>query len=233
MVVKVDQREIPCLVIGDVHGHHDRLQALLRQEGIIDEENRRTDKDAEVIQVGDLGQYDRHTHKRDYVTWSMVADYNWVDYVLWGNHDRAVVDVTSSFRGYDPPTPRVVELMEKVNPLMAIMRHGHLITHAGLHPTYMEGKTDPHQAILEGGNIITAISRWRGGYHEAGGILWRDFVERLWHGMPQIFGHTRQNNVERDRNSWCIDIGSIDNGRLAGIWLPEMRAVEIILNQLK
>jgi hypothetical protein len=53
--------EKPTLVIGDVHGHLDRLTALLEQEEVIARNDSdgydRVNHDVRVVQVGDLGHF--------------------------------------------------------------------------------------------------------------------------------------------------------------------------------
>ena len=62
----------------------------------------------------------------------------------------------------------------------------------------------------------------------AGGILWRDAErEDLWVGVPQIFGHTRGDIRMYGNRSVCVDVGSHNDGNLAGIWLPERKVVAV------
>src|ERR1035438_3170973 len=78
------------LVIGDCHGHLDRLEALLLQEGIIrecaDSGPVRYNREVEVVQLGDLGHYG-DTQARDRSIWAHAP--SWLDVILWGNHDRS------------------------------------------------------------------------------------------------------------------------------------------------
>lgn len=171
----------PTLVIGDVHGHFDRLEALLLQEGIIGrcprcngtgdiggnsseatfetpeeigrepqtfsfeidpfcdrcqgEGTARINRDVEVIQLGDLGHWGGSTGSPtgDKITWQH-AD-RWLDLVLWGNHDRALVDFMHTFGGYQHPG-EVKALVDRLYGLgklrMAAEAHGYLIVHAGV-----------------------------------------------------------------------------------------------------
>jgi hypothetical protein len=258
------EKSKPTLVIGDVHGHFDRLEALLLQEGILDEgaigeEHSdgwypRTNFDVEIVQLGDLGHFG-HSGSRngDRMCYEAAIDHDYIDLVLWGNHDRFVVDTHHSFGGCEFPDDTTRDALARLfrdgRMVLSAARHGFLLTHAGLHRSFKhndaEGvdKDDPSSVSDYINNvvnqmsrgedkdrgIIDAISLYRGGASAAGGILWRDANERLYSGFPQVFGHTKGPKVRYYdyAHSWCVDIGSPDNGRLAGIWLPEERVVEI------
>lgn len=233
--------ELRTLVIGDVHGHVDRLAALLEQEGIIDGEGNRVDRACRVIQLGDLGHFGTTGDATgDHACWRSVGE--WIDLVLWGNHDRAAVDRRHAFAGYArplAPLPSVLNHHEREGRVrFAAASHGHLLTHAGVHAAHAVWLDVDNAENAAGqlnqvawhrvfGDVVNAIGRSRGGRNDAGGILWRDFDEPLADHWPQVFGHTRGDDVRRVGDSWCIDVGSRDNGRLAGLWLPDLRIVEV------
>lgn len=79
--------------------------------------------------------------------------------------------------------------------------------------------------------IRDAIGKFRGGASPHGGILWRDATEKLYTPFRQVFGHSAKDKVRKYETeggwSYCIDVGSADNGRLAGIWLPREVIVEV------
>lgn len=259
-----ERRKISSLVIGDVHGHYDRLEALLLQEGILDSKvspyylggypeinksihRRRINHDIEVIQVGDLGHFGKEHPTGDEMCYDAARE--WIDILLWGNHDRAVVSKAHGFNGYTEPSDGARDAMQRVAGKMffAVEVHGWLITHAGLHAAFKHQKTyegfgsrtDPgeiawflNEAMQHDSALIDNVSFYRGGRATAGGILWRDVQESIYDGVPQIFGHTVRKKVTpyargHDQKHWCVDIGDKDNGRLAGIWLPEQRVVEV------
>jgi hypothetical protein len=231
----------PTLVIGDVHGHFDRLEALLLQEGILGEcpdcggggdhawdgdmmcppcggdGSRRINFDVEVVQIGDLGHFGQDASPTgDMMCWKYAAD--WFDAVLWGNHDRAVIDGYHVFSGYLSPGPEIKHYMhglyarDKLK--LAHVAHGWLLTHAGLQAGWKQQKgidfdRDDPDAFVKWINekdwwpgereisreshaaVRDAISRNRGGGSPTGGILWRDDrKEKLYRGMKQVFGHT-------------------------------------------
>lgn len=167
--------ETPVFVIGDVHGHLDRLEALLKQEGLLgwcsycdgsgsDMQVRtshgiitrdcvkchgdgwaRTDKDAIVIQVGDLAHVG--------YTGSPTGDelcyrhaYNgWIDVILWGNHERPLVQPGLAFTDYtyNPTVAHYIQkLHEEGRMQLAVDAHGFLITHAGLHAAFEHQNLD-------------------------------------------------------------------------------------------
>jgi hypothetical protein len=215
----------PTLVIGDVHGHLDRLAALLEQEGIVRDKGNgeweRINHDVEVVQLGDLGHFGDGSPTGDLLCYEYAKD--WIDVLLWGNHDRAVIDSWHAFRGYTKPRPEVYHLMklyEHEGKLRwAVARHGHLITHAGLHRRFHYNKppidkTNPEDVAQWINGALTgeddqdraavrhAISRRRGGSSSAGGILWRDIDESLYDRFPQVFGHSADHKNHAIRYVW-------------------------------
>lgn len=238
------------LVVGDVHGNIDRLEALLKQEDV-------DNRDCQVVQLGDLGHFggSRGSPTGDLIAWMEARD-GLVDYVLWGNHDRAVVDPHHHFGGYERPDYEVKHIMRLMQAegrlLMAMECHGWLLTHAGLHAQFKYQKTpkdvDKTSAASiadwinqrmrddETEPVIDAIGGRRGGWSPFGGILWRDVSEKLYRGIPQIFGHSahRQHIVRGEQDRWyCVDIGGKggphdqDAQCLAGIWLPSQEIVRV------
>jgi hypothetical protein len=247
------------LVIGDVHGHHDRLQALLEREGIIDGEGNRVDgtlpgndEPVTVVQVGDLGHFGT-PFEGDRMCYEAAWKEGWIDILLWGNHDRAVFDSTHLFGGYVPPEPEVKHMMRVLEGderyKFAHAAHGYLLTHAGLHKqfayqTLPDGlkRKNPYE-VADWLNtarddpsrdaVVNAVGRSRGGRSPFGGILWRDFEEKLFTEFPQVFGHSasRKHKFRQDPDdarSWCIDIGK-GAACLGAIYLPDMTTVRVDL----
>lgn len=251
----MDQK--PALVIGDCHGHLDRLEVLLLQEGILrlcpDSGIIRDNHDVEVIQLGDLGHFG-DTQAKDRAIWEQAI--KWLDVILWGNHDRAIIDGRHFFMGYQKPFPETLEIVNNAKKRgqlrLAHESHGFLLTHAGLHASYKYNDA-PHKSASEIANwlnerdqedsqnedfiaIRDAISHSRGGRSRSGGILWRDASEALYKPIRQIFGHSAADKVRRYQakgigDSFCVDVGQQFNGRLAAIWLPEEKIVEVHLDE--
>lgn len=219
--------EKPTLVIGDVHGHLDRLEALLKQEGIIDrcecdgehdcqicdgDGITRVNYDVEVVLLGDVGHFGHDgSPTGDFLTWR-AAD-RWADVILWGNHDRAVVDPSHQFNGYLSPAKETEHLMltlvHEKRLKLAHASHGFLLTHAGLHFVWerqavdIVRKDDPYDVATWFNvndeswfsNQVTAfdeialkyrdaVGPVRGRGGNAGGILWRDISEKLYTWEP-------------------------------------------------
>lgn len=214
-------------VIGDVHNHVELLAQLLDKSGALAE-------GAEVVLLGDVGQYDSETHAGDLLTWQLVERLP-NRTVLWGNHDYANVKPDlHGFRGHEMCYPEVMEIIRRVKPKFAVERHGYLLTHAGLAPRFEAPADTPIELIAEvlneceGLPVIDDISYRRGGFATQGGILWRDESEPL-ADIKQVFGHSR-GDVRRfgpNQQSWCIDVASKDNGQLVGLWLPDLKIVAV------
>jgi hypothetical protein len=257
------------LAVGDTHGHADRLEALLRQEKVIDDTGR-INHDVRIVMLGDIAHNGVEGSKeRDFLCWQLLDQ--WLegdDTILWGNHDRAVIDLEHSHGGYEHPLPETLHLMQTLRAegriKLATASHGFLLTHAGLHASFKHRhiptpiKTNVIECVnwlneldkeflpqyASYGNefcrIRDDISYERGGRANAGGILWRDASESLYTGFRQIFGHSAKDRVRRytspknsaaQGDSYCVDVGQKDNGRLAAIMLPEEKIVEVNLNE--
>lgn len=244
------------LVIGDIHGHLNRLEGILKQEGILGpcpdcdgfgdiptgeidpgrcgvdiclhcngDGQRRINHDVDVILVGDIGHFGRGgSPTGDFLTWKYAME--WADVILWGNHDRAVVDPSHTHSGLEKgmiETEHLMRLAMAEGKLkLAVARHGFLITHAGLHSSFRNQKVEnniKHDAgrFVEWINQVNgidslcepdqaavrdAIGRNRGGWSPVGGILWRDINEKLYPGFRQIFGHSADHKEHKVRYCW-------------------------------
>jgi len=225
-------------IIGDIHGHADRLAALLDRAGLpLDLHRTRWGPDPEPVEIvllGDVGHYDSTTHANDFETWRLVEQLDCT--VLWGNHDYANFQpALHSFQGWQPAFPEVMDIIRRMKPKFAIERHGYLLTHAGLAPRFAPSPDTPLELIAEvinaceGQPVVSDISYRRGGSATQGGILWRDAREPL-ADMKQVFGHSRDFEIRRfgpNRQSWCIDVADKDNGSLCGLWLPDLKIVGV------
>jgi hypothetical protein len=252
--VSASSEATPTLVIGDIHGHLDRLEALLRQEGLLDRcdhcegsgliwepcecyecefEDKhgteidcancegdgwaRTSEPAEIVLLGDVGHFGQGgSPTGDILTW--VAAVRWADVILWGNHDRAVVDYHHAFGGFMQPGPEPRHWFARARRegklKLAHTSHGYLFTHAGLHHAFKDQRVPSH--IKEDVNefchwvnqfenpdafsrnnmpdpnllgVVQNVGSRRGG-RGSGGILWRDISEKLYDRWPQVFGHS-------------------------------------------
>lgn len=213
----------PVFVFADVHDHYDRLFDLLVAAGLVDPvTHARLRGDVRVVSLGDLGHFGERGSAGSRLCYQAVRA-GWVDLVLWGNHDRAVIDGAHEFSGYQRPDGDVVMLVRALHAQgrmpLAHAAHGHLLTHAGLHRRFahqaeMErvDKADPEQVAAyindlaarempgENAALWDAIGETRGGPEgAAGGILWRHWAEPLHDAFPQICGHTSANDVRARR----------------------------------
>lgn len=238
--------EKPTLIIGDVHGHFDRFEALLEQEGII-EDGQRVNHEARVIQLGDLGDFAERPTGDSFCYRAAALD-NWVDLVLWGNHDRAVVDSRSTFNRFQMPDPEIKHymriLMDRGKLKLATTAFDNLVVHAGLHRFFekmFDRTKNPAEVVkfIEQEQakglrsdldfIWTAIGRPRGGHSDFGGILWKDWNESWYRYFPTICGHSKALYTREDNfGNLCVDVGTRDNGRLAGVWLNSKFDREIV-----
>jgi hypothetical protein len=216
----------PVFAIGDVHGHYDRLRALLVTAGIINEAGERIRDDVTVVQVGDLGHFGGSSGSPggDYLCWQTAYTDDWLDIILWGNHDRAVLDAQHAFKGYEHPRAEVKHFMRALEQRKVVRwaysAHGHLFTHAGLHYAFGnnhvpidDSNPDDVAQWLNGAltsdtdvdrnAVRNAIGRRRGGGSRAGGILWRDIEEKLFDKFPQVFGHSADHKKQALRYCWA------------------------------
>lgn len=139
--------------IGDIHGHYKRFMALMLDEGLIkaapdgvDESNDKTffnglirdRRDVTVVQLGDFIHAGHDSVERDAVTVQAVN--KWCDVVLWGNHDRSIVDPDIAFNGLYPPNSTTLNELKNMivsgKIRLAFNAYGYLLTHAGLHSFY-------------------------------------------------------------------------------------------------
>jgi hypothetical protein len=211
-------------VIGDVHGHIDRLRSLTEKAGVV-VDGKKAD-DVFVVQLGDLGHFGADRMDNDHACYEFAL--NHIDVVLWGNHDRAAIDAAHRFVGFVPPHRDTAKIMSQMTRAGRIALwipnlYGYLLTHAGLHPAFVLDQPwrNPHN------DAVNTIGKSRGGNEPHGGILWRDHSEALDETRPQIYGHTRGDIRMKNGNSYCIDVAGISDGNLAGIWLPDLTIVAV------
>lgn len=247
------------LVIGDTHGHLDRIIALLTQEGLLNKGSERIRPEVQLIHLGDLCHLGTETAESDRETMEVAPA--WFDVILWGNHDRAIVSQYHNFGGYrwsyysggesyGPEKSwfqrQYLDLAKSGKLKLAHEKHGYLLTHAGLHPKFLDHPMSAENVahwlndeVLPNDDKVgvrDAVSFERGGSHYFGGVLWRDQKEDLYDGFSQIFGHSAHPYTIRTFNddtnkSYCIDIGQkAPGGELAGIWLPSETVVRINLD---
>lgn len=219
----------PALLLGDTHGHPQRLLRLLLNEGLVEPGGtpgrprywggyQRVRDQVQVVHLGDWGDW---AHPKDGDLECLLLCRAFCDVMLWGNHDRALVDAGHAFAGHDTPRAPVTGI------LSSMVRSGQLrlawtdgtwlATHAGLHQVWGRQRVgfahdDPvafcawinaadrrwllneadDEPDVDATAVRDAVGRSRGGSAPFGGILWRDADEPLYDGFPQVFGHSVQ-----------------------------------------
>lgn len=239
--------EKPTLVVGDTHGHIDRLAALLRQEGITNDKGDRIDFETRVIHIGDIIDGRMSTVGRDRSILEAATDRQWIDDLIWGNHERGLFDPNRhGFKGMliSPETKILLNRLERRGQThYALAVHDFLLTHAGLGAYWDSQVPDELEDVvtilngLDGYNagVLHAVSYLRQGSHPAGGIIWRDDSEPISGKFNQVYGHTADPDAlhrlhETDgKVAYKIDIGK-KHPALGGIWLPSHKLVKIDLS---
>jgi hypothetical protein len=190
------------LIVPDIHGHFNTLKGLLREAGVLDNQNHRVDG-WRVIQLGDLANCVAADREGDLACLQTVGD--WIDTMLPGNHEHGY------FGG--PQFGGFFEYLEVREELNRIERQGHLapaalvesndgdilVTHAGYVPSEgiesaVDGFNYATEKWLEDKKhpLFSQIGTSRGGWSANGGLLWSDWMERKAHEFNQIVGHTPQ-----------------------------------------
>jgi hypothetical protein len=164
----------PVFAIGDVHGHGERLVALLLSQGLISlcscmgkgcsqcyhSGYIRSEKVACLVQLGDLGHFgDNGNAAGDHYCYQLAQSV--FDVVLWGNHDRAVVSPTHHFNHFSPPEVDTFGLVANEVPhKLGFIAQGFLLTHSGLHRSLLRQNLNSILKAPRG--FIAAINRLDG-----------------------------------------------------------------------
>jgi hypothetical protein len=217
----LEEEQVKTLIIPDIHGHYDTLKSLLREAGVLDNQNHRVDG-WRVIQIGDLANCVHSDINGDVECLKTVGD--WIDTMLIGNHEHGHFG-GPTFGGFYP-APEVRTILNSID------RMGHLapaalvdssegeilVTHAGYVPSEgIESAVDGFNYAVEKWiedkrhPLFSAIGTERGGWNQFGGILWSDWSEAKAHEFNQILGHTPQKKGVQKREysstgKWSINI---------------------------
>lgn len=238
------------LAIADIHGNIDALVGLLSQEGVINGNRERIDRESTIIQIGDLCNSVASSVGGDRACLDEVE--RWLDVYLVGNHEHSYFG-GPRFAGFWP-VPEIGHKLQLLNSLgkmqAAYAVDDILITHAGvirdavLDEDHEPGTAEDWAVALNDlwqqntiHPIFSTIGKQRGGAARYGGVLWSDFGEAKSQNFPQIFGHTIGDTVRLKRklfpNAWGppkypfeIDNGDVlcidlEGDRLAAAWIRD------------
>ena len=194
------------LVVGDVHGCADELEALLDAVG-----------PERVVLVGDLFTKGPHPER----VWARLRDSGFA--AVLGNHDQRLLDVVDGKRPHDVTARRVVDALDRADagwlpflrglPLFLDLDvRGMTVVHAALHPSGDRARTPRKMAIT--------LRRFP--EDADGDPYWWEVYEGP-DGV--VFGHDARRGLvrrERDGEPYLIglDTGCVYGGKLSG-WIAE------------
>ena len=207
------------LVVGDVHGCADELDALLQQE---------RPEPGELYLVGDLVAKGPDSAG----VLSMVRERGARS--VRGNHDQHVLKLWAA-RDADRPLPPAklehVGLVHRLSrsdlewlgslPLwLRLPAFGALIVHAGLVPGIPLEEQDPDLLL----NLRTLREDGTGSRKHDAGVLWGSR-----YSGPElvVFGHHARRGLQLHPHAVGLDTGCVYGGRLSALWLPEHRVVSV------
>lgn len=208
------------IVIGDVHGCADELEALLKacEHG----------SDDEVVLVGDLVA--KGPASRDVM--AMVRELSMRS--VRGNHDahvlrwKAARDAGQPVASFSPGHVRLAEtfderdwaLLEGLPLYIALPEHAALIVHAGLVPGVPLAQQDPLHLM----NLRSVRADGVGSKRPDDGVLWGT----LWQGPALVlFGHHAGAGLQQHPFAIGLDTGCVYGGKLTACILPERRIVSV------
>jgi hypothetical protein len=132
------------VVIGDIHGDWEAAWLLLKETDVVDKLGRKK-PNRHVTFIGDIGHWGHNVYGADYYALAIAAKYG--DALVGGNHEGATLFDIPHFGGYRPSHMIAPEANRLLNRLQhegrwqaAVAIDGWLLTHAGLHPTWQEGR---------------------------------------------------------------------------------------------
>ena len=201
------------IIIGDVHGHVEKVRAFLEYK-----------PEEEHIALGDYVDSFYEPQGRQLLALQLLLDSKTV--MLWGNHDLHYLFpiapfISTGFQSGKEDAYFDVITAHKDRFLAAYAVDGWLLTHAGCHIRLAKHKTDAvqiagmlnkkmteylaHPSVRPEG--IFAIGLGRGGNNRIGGIFWYDFKRETGLApVKQIFGHTEtKEGPVVTENYICLD----------------------------
>lgn len=224
-------------VVSDIHGNYGALWSLLNQEGLVDDNENRTElgEQTTIISIGDLFNAVLADVTGDELCASVAR--KWFDKLLVGNHEWPYLYRDGAcFNGYyeHPPLRSQYNAWRREGFVVPAEVVGDtLLTHAGWAFKTYEHAHDTYAAILrafetydpnQGDPIFEWVGPRRGGRARHGGILWSDWQEPKHKGFSQVMGHTPANKIRVHHRldgtfTLCIDTGGGKFGSPSGVWL--------------
>lgn len=240
-------------VVPDAHGNGHLVRALLEQEGIIEQDftlggrlicalRVKGPSEVRVVQLGDLANCVAVSINDDLDALDMVLS-GLIDTMLVGNHEHPFFD-GPPFSGFWPDPQvrrRLLDLNDRDLIAPSYNAAGVLLTHAGVHKAWgFKSASEANRYLNEWWDdnptapAFSLIGPSRsGGWSRSryGGILWCDWSELDPAPFPQIVGHTVGDDVRRNGETVCLDLGCGKRStRIAGCWLREGHEPEIVIH---
>ncbi|MCY4328836.1 MAG: metallophosphoesterase [Endozoicomonadaceae bacterium] len=203
------------IIIGDVHGCFDELQAILKKVAYSPQSDR-------LIMTGDVISKGPYPFKTLQFCREINAE------VVAGNHEYAFM---LYLQGKKPPYSGFLQLKQNMLPdieqwqewfehlPLFIATSEFLVVHAGLHPSLPVEKTDPH--------ILTTIRTWDGkgeSLNCENDPPWFDFYTGK---KLVIFGHWAKRGLVVRDNVTGLDSGCVYGNDLSALILPERKIVQV------
>lgn len=212
---------VPCtIVIGDVHGCADELEALLRAAGCTPQD--------EVVLVGDLVAKGPDSRGVLAIMREVGAR------SVRGNHDEHVLRYRRALEVGGPPPKlgsdhaAVAAALDEQDwaqlsalPLhLRLPAHRAIVVHAGLVPGIPLEAQDPEILM----NIRTLKPDGSGSRRANHGVLWGS----AWPGPELVlFGHHAARGLQLHPHALGLDTGCVYGGKLTACLLPEQRFVSV------
>ena len=206
---------IDTLIIGDVHGCIEELDALLEKYGA----------GRQVVFVGDLVAKGPDSHAVVKRARKLEAR------AVLGNHDaRALAYAKAIQKGDDPKmaerhiavfetlTERDFEWLDTLPYVLKLKEHDTLVVHGGLRPGVPLKKQRPEDMM----NLRSLIDEELPSYRIEG-APWAS----LWKGPRVVFGHDAIRGLQIHKHAIGLDTGCVYGGSLSAFLLPEAKVVSV------
>lgn len=187
------------LFVGDLHGDIDLYYYIT---SYADKNN------YQIVQIGDLvDSFDYPpTQQLELIEYCIDRKNRYNDIYLMGNHDLSYLYSKHRCSGFNANYAMIFKMaLRDLNQVPYFIIDNTLVTHAGLHPFFLNNNEKTIKQIdnflkKETNNIhndIFEAGRIRGGYLQYGGITWNDWRElEPINNINQVLGHTAISHVD-------------------------------------